>query len=145
MRVEQFASLTADLLMRKSEAKPPAIVPSEPIAFPGISRRSLAPRADASPARRAIIAPLGVEPNRDGSVTLSIAGAAENFRHDEEARGWAGACGSFLRGDGDLFAETTGWCVAISWEQNRDAQIELRHHGRRLRIDFDGFAAAMSS
>ena len=202
MSAGKFASLTAGLLARKGEAKPSAITPSEPIAFPRAAERTeakgsarakghalprrannISPRSDSSPKARGItvtlppaesetigfiavkrgvtrsqllrlalegcgdtvIVPVGVVPNGDGSVTLSVSDSTENFSHDEDAGGWVGNCGSFLTGDSDLFSESAGWCITISLEQNRNPSVEICHSNQRERIKFDGFPASMFS
>jgi hypothetical protein len=91
-----------------------------------------------------VIVPVGVDPNSDGSVTLSVSDSTEHFSHDEDARGWVGDCGSFLTGDSDLFSEASGWCITISLEHG-DRSVAIWHNNQRERIKFDGFPAGMFS
>ena len=153
MPAEKFASLTANLLMRKGEAKPSTLVPSEPIAFPRASERALSQRAGnraqartAAPQLRSpILAPIGVDARSGGGVTLTIATAAESFRHHEEAQGWIGDCGSFLEGPDDLFSDPTGWQIAIALEHGGDPLVEIHHRGTRMQVSFGVFGVSKES
>ena len=188
MSGEKFASLTANLLVRKGEAAPSAIMPSDLLAFPrpperGVSQRAreVSHRSDHTQKARGItvtlppaesetigfiavkkgvtrsqllrlalegcgdevIVPVEVDPNRDGSVMLTISDSTEKFTHDAGAGGWVGNGGSFLTGDPDLFSEADGWCITISLHENERPSVEICHDNQREALKLDGFPAAM--
>ena len=91
-----------------------------------------------------LIVPVGVDPNSDGSVTLSVSDATEHFSHDQDAGGWVGNCGTFLTGDSDLFSEASGWCITISLGRS-NRSVAIWHNNQRERIKFDGFPAGAFS
>jgi hypothetical protein len=78
----------------------------------------------------AIVTPLEVDPNADGSVTLTLNGETEDFTYSAGAGGWVGEEGSFLIGGPDLFDDATGWSVILSLDENGNPSIEICHGGQ---------------
>jgi hypothetical protein len=88
----------------------------------------------------AVVVPVDVVPNKDGTVDVSIADSAETFAYTAAAAGWVGSDGAFISGKSNLFDQTNGWSLVVSLEQDRFSGVEICRHETRQAVVLGGFA-----